>query len=98
MVKDKRYKTIKILVEGGHISEFREIFENIPKTIVAEQLGFHFNRFNRMIEKAGEIKINDLMLLSNYFDIDENTMFGLINKQYKNAKKSPGRKNGYPSG
>jgi hypothetical protein len=90
MAKDKRTRTVKILIETKNVSEFKEIFEHIPKTTVAEALGIHFNRFNKMLDNVNDIKINDLFLLSNYLDIDGKVMFELIYNQRNKAK--PARK------
>lgn len=92
MVKDKRHKTVKILIEGGHVNEFREIFEHIPKTTVSEELGIHFNRFNNFIEKPAEMKVSDLFLLSNYFEIDGKKMFELIHNQVSSVRKGTKKK------
>lgn len=92
MVKDKRHKTVKILIEGGHVSEFREIFDHIPKTTVAAELGIHFNRFNNFMEKVGAMGISDLFLLSGYFEIDPKVMFNLIENQHNNARKGTKKK------
>ena len=32
---DYRYKTIPVLIESGHITSFKDIFDYIPKTVVA---------------------------------------------------------------
>lgn len=87
MLKDKRTKTVKILIEAGHITEFAQIFEHIPKTTVADQLGIHFNRIIKMIETVSEIKVGDLFLLSGYFDLDAKSLFELVYNQNKIAKK-----------
>lgn len=87
MAKDKRYKTIKILIEGNHISQFKEIFDHIPKTIVGKDLGIHFRRFNRMVVKVSEIKVKDIFQLSAFFDVDEMLLFDLIYKQIKLSRK-----------
>jgi hypothetical protein len=92
MVKDKRHKTVKILIEGGHVNEFKEIFEHIPKTTVAEELGIHFNRFNNLIDKPAEMKVNDLFLLSAYFEIEGQKMFELIHNQVSNTRKGTRKK------
>lgn len=92
MVKDKRHKTVKILIEGGHVSEFREIFEHIPKTTVADELGIHFNRFNNLIDKPADMKVSDLFLLSGYFEIEGQKMFQLINNQVSNSRKGTKKK------
>lgn len=92
MVKNKRYKTVKILIEGGHVNEFWEIFEHIPKTTVAEELGIHFNRFNKFLDKPADMKVSDLFLLSSYFEIESNKMFELIQKQVSSARKGTRKK------
>ena len=86
MAKDKRTKTVKILIEGGHVTEFKEVFDHIPKTAVADELGIHFNRMSRMINNVNDIKVNDIFLFSGYFDIDAKVLFGLIYNQ-RAAKK-----------
>lgn len=88
MAKDKRYKTIKILIEGNHISQFKEIFDHIPKTIVGKDLGIHFRRFNRMVVKVAEIKVKDIFQLSSFFDVDEKLLFDLVHRQLKSGKKA----------
>lgn len=90
MAKDKRHKTVKILIETGNVTEFKDIFEHIPKTTVADDLGIHFNRITRMIENVNDIKVNDIFLFSGYFEIDGKVMFDLIYNQH-NSKK-PGTK------
>lgn len=92
MVKDKRHKTVKILIEGGHVNEFRDIFEHIPKTTVADELGIHFNRFNNFLDKPGEMKVSDLFLLSGYFEIEGQKLFELINNQVSRARKGTAKK------
>jgi hypothetical protein len=91
MVKDKRHKTVKILIETGNVTTFAAIFEHIPKTTVADELGIHFNRMTRIIVNVGEMKINDLYLFSGYFDIDPKKMFELIHGQ-KDKKVSKPKK------
>jgi len=93
MVKDKRYKTVKILIETGNVAAFRDIFEHIPKTTVAEELGIHFNRMSRMIDKVSEIKMSDVYLFSGYFEVEPNVMFGLIDNQHGAKKASTRKKN-----
>ena len=86
MVKDKRYKTVKILIETGNVTTFAAIFEHIPKTTVADELGIHFNRMSRMIENVNDIKVNDIFLFSGYFEIDAKVMFELVYNQRDTKK------------
>lgn len=87
MAKDKRYSTVKILIETGNVTTFADIFDHIPKTTVAADLGIHFNRMTRMIGNVNEIKTGDIFLLSTHFGIDAKVMFDLI---YNQHHKKPG--------
>jgi hypothetical protein len=89
-MKDKRHKTVKILIETGNVTTFADVFEHIPKTTVADELGIHFNRMARMISNVNEIKVNDVFLFSGYFEIDAKVMFELIYNQ-RSSKKTGGR-------
>lgn len=89
MEKDKRYKTVKILIETGNIISFADIFEHIPKSTVADNLGLHFNRMERMIKNVNDIKVKDIYLFSAYFEIDVKTLFDLIHRQHEFKKPSP---------
>lgn len=89
-MKDKRHKTVKILIETGNVTTFADMFEHIPKTTVADELGIHFNRMARMINNVNEIKINDVFLFSGYFEIDAKVLFELIYNQ-RGGKKSVSR-------
>jgi hypothetical protein len=89
MVKDKRHKTVKILIETGNITTFADIFEHIPKTTVANELGIHFNRMAGMIKNVNDIKVNDVFLLSGYFEIDAKVLFELIYNQHTPKKTTP---------
>lgn len=86
MVKDKRFKTVKILIEIGNVTSFKDIFEHIPKTTVADELGIHFNRMSRMIDNVNDIKVNDVFLLSGYFEVDAKVIFELIYNQRGHGK------------
>lgn len=92
MIKDKRHKTVRILIEGGHITDFSYIFDHIPKTAVANDLGIHFTRMDKMVKNVGEIKVNDIFLFAGYFEIDAKLLFELIYTQRTAKKSSPLRK------
>lgn len=81
MAKDKRYKTVKHLIESGHITEFREIFDTIPKTIVATDLGTNYKRLLRLVENVDQFKVSDLYSLADMFDVDRLAIMKLVVKQ-----------------
>ena len=72
---------VKILIETGNVTTFVGIFEHIPKTTVADNLGIHFNRMTRMKGNANDIKVNDIFLMSAYFEKDAKVLFDLTYNQ-----------------
>jgi hypothetical protein len=49
MAKDRRYTRVKNLMSGGHIRSFQDIFLDIPKSVVARDLGITFTIMLRML-------------------------------------------------
>ena len=87
MAKDKRYSTVRILIEGGHITGFFEIFDHIAVSVVAEDSGSNYVRFKRLIENPSRFKLKDIFLMARLFEIPEMTMITLIvNQQLKNKR------------
>jgi|ADGO01.1.fsa_nt_gi hypothetical protein len=84
MVKDKRYQTVKLLIESGHITEFKQIFEHIPKSIVANDLGTNYTRLSKLIKHTEHIPLKDLITLSRFFGVDGRVMVDLAYKQILN--------------
>lgn len=70
MEKDHRYKTVKVMIETGHITEFRQIFDHIPKSVVARDLGTNNNRMTRMITHVEQFNLHELYKISALIDID----------------------------
>jgi 5,10-methylene-tetrahydrofolate dehydrogenase/methenyl tetrahydrofolate cyclohydrolase len=92
MEKDKRYLTVKRLVEGGYIQFFSEIFDNIPPSVVARDLGFNYNRLGKLISKVEGWALKDIYELSVMFGIDEMTMITLMHNQHLQDKKNRRKK------
>ena len=87
MAQDKRYNTVRILIEGGHITGFAEIFEHIPLSVVALDLGSNYVRFKRIVGNPSRIKLRDIFILSRLFGITEMAMVALILSTIKNRRK-----------
>jgi hypothetical protein len=73
-----RYQTVKILIEGGHITTFRDIFLHIPKSIVAIDFGSNYHRFSRKLQAPSGFKLKDIYLLAHLFEIDKEVMLKLV--------------------
>ena len=88
MAEDKRYSTVRILIEGGHISAFSQIFDHIPVSVVATDSGSNYVRFKRLIKNPNRFKLKDIFILAHLFGIPEMMMITLIVSQLlKNKRK-----------
>ena len=87
MPKDKRYSTVKILMETGHLTSLLEIFDTLPKSVVAKDFGTNYTRFNRLIKNPDEFKMKEVYTLAKLFEIDEMKMITLVHSQYISKKK-----------
>lgn len=92
--QDRKYFVVKRLIEGGDITVFYQIFDNIAPTKVAKDLGMHFNTLKRLIKADENWKLKELYRLAGMIGIDEDTIIALILKQRaekksKRTKKQP---------
>lgn len=94
MKRDKRYATIKILVDTGHITEFRQFFDQIPPTVVKDDLGTNFNRLKRLISHVEEFSLKELFRIGEFCGIEKEKMLALAYNQIRKdeEKKQKGRK------
>jgi len=70
----------------GKILSFNDIFEYVPKTVVATDLGKRVGDFNKMMDDIRKFTLEDLMLIAHFADLPEKKMFKLIEKEYFNQK------------
>jgi hypothetical protein len=82
MEKDRRYYTIKKLIISGSLESFREIFEIIPRSIVARDLGTHPVRLKNAISNLELFYLGEIYKLASLFEVTEAKMLQLINEQH----------------
>ena len=76
------------MIEGGHLTEFNQIFDYIPKSVVANDLGTNYNRLIRLIEHVEQFTLKELFTLSNFCDLDSKLVLDLVYNQYANERKA----------
>lgn len=86
MTKDERYLGVKQLIESGHITEFKQIFTYLPKTVLAGDLGTNNNRMTRLINNVQEFTLEELDRISQLIDVSYDAVNTLVNNQYKKSK------------
>lgn len=79
------------MIEGGNVSQFKDIFEYIPRSVIAAYMGTNYKRMAKLVEHTGKISLDELHKLSDYFEVDNWIMIELANNQLigrKNKRKT----------
>jgi hypothetical protein len=92
MSKDRRYTIVKNLITAGYIKTFREVFETLPKSIMARDLGMNNTRFTNLMNNVDGFFLRDIIRMAVLLEISETTMYELIWQQYTIDKKSKKKK------
>jgi hypothetical protein len=87
MVKDRRYSTLKKLLASDQLNSFQEIFDIIPKSVVARDLGMNNMRFSKLMNDLGRFTLEDLHRMADFIEVDGTTMVMLADKQFMANKK-----------
>jgi hypothetical protein len=90
MVKDRRYTTVKALLKIGHFNEFVDLFEVIPKSIVARDLGMNNIRFDKLIQRPERFIIWDVERIAGFIEIDLSVLLDLILKDIRKRRPATG--------
>ena len=81
MAKKDDYKAIKVLIEGGHITEFRQIFDHTYRTNIANDLGIYYSRFKQMMDHIDRFSIQELYQLARLIGVEGKVMVKLAVEQ-----------------
>jgi len=90
--KDFRYDLIAPMISAGRIKHFRDVFNYIPKTVVAHDLGINNVRFNKLMDNVEGFLLRDLFRLAGFMEVEPSVLMGLILEQAAADKKSKVRK------
>ncbi|HMH20476.1 MAG TPA: hypothetical protein VK563_01810 [Puia sp.] len=88
MAKHKSYTTVKKLIGFGDIHSIEEILENIPKSVVARDLGMNYNRINKLSDKVDLFVVKEVFRLADLLEVDKRILLTLICNQYDQRKKA----------
>jgi hypothetical protein len=88
MTKDRRYTTVKNLISGGYLKTFIEIFDTIPKSVIAKDLGISLDRFTAMMNDVERFSVRNLLLIADLLEIDGKLVLDLVYNQYLITKKN----------
>ncbi|MFT3827851.1 MAG: hypothetical protein QM731_28295 [Chitinophagaceae bacterium] len=82
--KDTQYRGARAMIETHSIKEFREIFDYVPKSTVARDMGKNNTRMEDLKENVHKLTIGDLFTISSLLGVDHVSVFMLIANQYIN--------------
>jgi hypothetical protein len=87
MAKDRRYTTVKNLITAGYIKTFREMFDTLPKSVVARDLGMNNARFTRLMDNVDQFSLKELFIIASFLEVDEMVVLNLVLQQHATNKK-----------
>jgi hypothetical protein len=87
MNRDKRLDSIKIMIESGHITEFKQIFHYIPKSVIGKHLRTNNPRMSRLVLNVDELTVQEIVSISALINVDYNKLNGIVFRQYFNDHK-----------
>jgi len=67
-----------VLIETGTIKEFTDIFETIPKSVVAKDLRVNYTHLTKRINNSEEFTLRELTTLADLIGIDSLILIGLV--------------------
>jgi hypothetical protein len=87
MTKDPRYKTLKIMVETGNIKAFEEMFNVVPKTVVAADLGINYGRFLDKLNNLQDFSLKELFKLADFIEVDNKAVVNIVLNDVERKKR-----------
>ena len=84
---DKRYDSIKIMIETGHITEFQQIFNYIPKSLLGKHLHTNNPRMTRLVSNVDDLTVHEIVSISTLFNVDYSKITHIVFAQYLKDKK-----------
>lgn len=87
MTKDPRYKTLKIMIETGNIKAFEEMFNVVPKTVVATDLGINYGRFLDKLNSLQDFSLKELFKLADLIEVDNKAVVNIVLNDVERKKR-----------
>lgn len=84
--RDKRYGYIKPMFKTGKVKSFGDIFQFVPKTIIATDLGKKGDRFSRLMNRVDRFTLEELFMIATFCSLNEKQMIKLVMNEYFQQK------------
>src|ERR1700744_5992007 len=84
--RKNRYDVIRTMFNQGEIRSLTDIFQFVPKTVVAGDLRKKVTRFNTMLNRPGEFTLKEIYLLGHLCGLTERQVYELVETHYFNIR------------
>ena len=92
MNKDNRYDIIKTMMEVGRITEFSQLFNYIPKSVMAADLNSSHRRLTRLSKQLDKLELGEVYAISKLVGVKMQDIYGLAEQQFLTKKTETGKK------
>lgn len=82
MHKDVRYKTVKDLITTRSITRFEQIFDTVPKSVLARAIRKNTSRIDDIIERPEDLRYKDIKAISLLFDVPCSRIIQLFDEDF----------------
>ena len=82
MHKDVRYKAVRDLIKTNSITEFGQIFDTLPKTVIAKVLRKNTNRIDDLMDHPEELRYKEIKMISSFLDVPCSMVIRLFDKEF----------------
>jgi len=82
MPKDKRYKTLKTLLEGGSITGFDHLLDVVPLSRIGLDLGANYSTLKKKFRAPETFTIEDLYCIAELIETDPEPLIGMAKVSY----------------
>ena len=78
--REKRYHAVREMIKAGEVKTFDQLFHYIPKTVLAEDAGIYYDRFETIMKSPREMTVNELFILARILDYERCTLLEMLGK------------------
>jgi hypothetical protein len=86
---DTRYKYVQSVWKAGDLTSLKDIFYIVPRSNVAIDLGLHYDRFSKKVNKPEMLQFRDIVSLAKLIDIEPKALADLVLMDIEANKTQP---------
>ncbi|RPD39303.1 hypothetical protein [Chitinophaga barathri] len=88
-MKDKRYQTVFKLIEGGHIKRLADIFDTIPRSVLANDMHKNKDGLDSKMADQTKFSLKELSMIAQLIGVPPETIVNIVMQDLTRSKKWP---------